>query len=336
MPPTNLPYPRSREQTSEPLDAKNLIHILRQHWGHEVLDIRQAQSRRVHFVQWPHSRVVVRTNPGWDGPTDPATIVNYVHHMSQQGAPVPAIQALSDGSLLLDHGDQVISVESFIPGRAADKEPVPGFDSLGLGLAALHRAGKTFTERPLELRQVGEFIKQQFGRSMTRNIGEEASESVTRLYRSLVRTQNDLLGERVPWILCRGDVRNMNTIVTIDNKVRFIDFDSAEFGPALLDLVMPRIQWALGRSYTLLNPEDTVQIVRGYQSGRPLTDAEWQCYPLVWAAYYTDRMTFLLHRRLQGTLDKDIGLLTDHVLKLPEMALKLGREVVDSVRDSLE
>jgi Ser/Thr protein kinase RdoA (MazF antagonist) len=333
---TKQTYPRSREQTSEPIDAKGLLPILRQHWGHEVLDIRQAQSRRVHFVQWPHCRVVVRTNPGWDGPTDPSVIVNYVHHMSQQGAPAPSIELTSDGSLSLSLGDQIISVESFIPGRTADLEPVPGFDSLGDGLAALHRTGRSFTGKPLELRPAGEYIKLLLGRSMTRTVGEEASESVTRLYRSLVRTNNDLLAERVPWILCRGDVRDMNTIVTPDNKVRFIDFDSAEFAPALFDLVMPRIQWTLGKHYTLLNAVDTVQIVRGYHAGRPLTDAEWRCYPLVWAAYYADRMTFLLHRRQQGTRHKEIDLLLDHVLNLPETAVGLGQDVVDSVRDSLE
>ena len=86
-----ISYPRSREETSAPLTSDELVPILRENWTHDILDIQQAQSRRVHYVQWSHRRVMVRVNLGWDGPSPPSLLVEFVDHLAQQNTPAPAI-----------------------------------------------------------------------------------------------------------------------------------------------------------------------------------------------------------------------------------------------------
>ena len=44
-------------------------------------------------------RVVFRVNPGWDGSTHPKTIVEFVRHLADRGAPCPDIRPTTDDSL---------------------------------------------------------------------------------------------------------------------------------------------------------------------------------------------------------------------------------------------
>ena len=136
-------YPRSRESTSDPPQADEVADLVGVHWGLEVADVRQAQSSRVYFVDSADGTVVFRANPGWDGPTPPATIVEFVAHLSELGAAVPGIIPATTG-LWVEEADQVLSLESKLPGEEMAKSPLESLHQAGETLAQIGIAAESF------------------------------------------------------------------------------------------------------------------------------------------------------------------------------------------------
>ena len=91
-------YPRSRDETGPLPDQPEIMDLCKRFWDLEVTSVRRANSRCVFFCDsLRDGRVVFRVNPGWDGSTHPKTIVAFVRHLADRGAPCPDIRPTTDG-----------------------------------------------------------------------------------------------------------------------------------------------------------------------------------------------------------------------------------------------
>ncbi len=323
-------YPRSREETTDPPSIEEVSEALQKYWGCKALEICQAQSRRVHYVDLPHRKVMFRANPGWDGPTPPPIIVKYVDHLSKLNAPAPEIIPTQSGELHAQLRDHTLSVESRLPGESMGQNPLRFLRFIGQRLAKLHLAAETFLEYQSQMRPAGEYVQAMFERSLSRPLEREELHVVEELQKTIEKDFSRTLGMEIPWILCRGDVTGFNTLATEDGEIWFVDFDSAEYAPALFDLVMTRFQWLR----QVLNLSDASEIFRGYHIERPLCEPEILAFPVIWAAYYTDRITFLLNRRRtqrsRANREEEVHKYRVMVLELPNEAVSMGQDLLKS------
>ena len=319
-------YPRARHDTGAPPTPAEIAQLLAEHWRWQPLEIKQAQSRRVHFVRLADREVVFRANAGWDGPTAPALLVRFVHHLAACGAAAPQIIPTDDGRLSVPFGDYTASVESKLPGVHPGPEEFGVLRSVGESLARIHVASEAFPELPGTMRPVREYVMRMMEASLRRDmLGDRERRAIELLRQELTCAYASQLDMRVPWLLCRGDVRGLNTLCADDGSVWFTDFDSAYYAPVLVDVAMTRYQWRLGVHGSPDMPE-AGEVLRGYHAVRPLSPQERVVFPLIWAAYYADRITFLFDRH--GRKGRISEPRRQEILDLPDNAIPKGAELV--------
>lgn len=319
-------FPRSRHETSEPPSIEEISELLQRYWNCKPLNIRQAQSRRVYYVEWPHQRVMFRSNPGWDGPTPPPQIVNYVNHLSKNGAPAPQIIPTRRGNLYVHLRDHIISVESMLPGKGMDLNPLRFLRSVGQRLAQLHLAAETFAECCGRNRIAGNYVKEMFERSLSRDLKRDEIQVIEGVRKTIFENFSKELDLEIPWLMCRGDIRPANTLATNEGEIWFVDFDSAEYAPALHDLVMTRYKWLEG----IMGLSDASEILRGYHKQRSLSEFEILTFPAIWASYCIDRITFLLDRR-RGQRSKRRIQMRDQILQIPPNAISMAQDLLKRI-----
>ena len=317
-------YPRSRNETDPPPDPEQVQALLRENWGLSAR-VERAQSRCVFFCDLPDKRFVFRSNPGWDGPLPPPTIVRFVDHLSKAGAPCPHLIPNKDGSLHTQAGHFTLSLESFLEGEHPDR--VDLLEPIGRALADVHQCALGFSEFPAEEAPVGPYIAQALEYCKNTVLDAHSASAVSALIEQLqhLMAQSE---SAIPWILCRGDVRSRNTIVRHDGKVFFTDFNSSEFTPTLIDVVMVRMQWLMGVQGRALTNAETGSFIRGYNRGRLLSEAELQVFPLVWAAHYARRLCFLHTKWAPKSVNRDRWDLQERILRLPDEAVLMAERAI--------
>ncbi len=320
-------YPRSRESTSDPPQADEVADLVGVHWGLEVADVRQAQSSRVYFVDSADGTVVFRANPGWDGPTPPATIVEFVAHLSELGAAVPGIIPATTG-LWVEEADQVLSLESKLPGEEMAKSPLESLHQAGETLAQIGIAAESFHAMGGKMLPTAGFFFPRFQRSIARLQPGAEMNAVVELQRSIEREFAEVLNTEIPWILCRGDVTSRNTLKTDGGDISCVDFDSAEYAPAILDPITTKFQWRMGTGEGMLDPKSASMFLRGYYEVRGLSQEEIAAMPLVWCAYFVDRLTFLHRKWSINTGNRKIWPVAEMIRELPSNAIPMACEVL--------
>lgn len=118
--------------------------ILWKHWGVAAIQVETPTSRNVHFVRSAQGNSVLRTNPGWDGPSPPELIVRFVDHLSSSRAPVPKIVPTLNGEFSVPYRDYTVSLESLLPGQPLDSRHLDYLKKAGKVLASIHNAAGLF------------------------------------------------------------------------------------------------------------------------------------------------------------------------------------------------
>ena len=191
--------------------------------------------------------------------------MEFVRHLADRGAPCPNIRPTTDGSPCKSVRDLVISVESFLEGEVVDR--VDTLRNVGEALARVHDASEDFPIYSSEVKDARLYISDALEYCERTTFSSNAADAVTRLRAQLKYTPNKM---NVRWLFCRGDVRSWNTIASPSGEVRFTDFNSAHFAPALVDVVMVRMQWLMGTVGRQLTDEEMQRSWRGTsQSGLP-------------------------------------------------------------------
>lgn len=317
-------YPRSRDETGPLPDPSEIKDLCRSFWNLEIADVRRANSRCVFFCERQgQGPVVFRANPGWDGPTHPRTIVQFMKHLSDRGAPCPAVIPAEDGYLYKSVRDLTISIESFLEGEVADR--VDCLPEVGEALARVHNASEDFDNSPSKIQDARTYISNALSYCEETMLPPKGTDAVAR-FGDLMR--NTIPELNVRWIFCRGDVRSWNTIADSDYNVRFTDFNSAHFAPALEDVVMVRTQWLMGSQSRQLSDVEMRQFVGGYASVRPQSDEERSAFPFISAAYYGRRLCELHRKWSPNSINRRTWELEDRILALPDVAIQMGEAAI--------
>ncbi len=320
-------YPRSRDETGPLPDQSEIMDLCKRFWDLEVTSVRRANSRCVFFCDsLRDGRVVFRVNPGWDGSTHPKTIVEFVRHLADRGAPCPDIRPTTDGSLYKSVRDLVISVESFLEGEVIDR--VDTLRNVGKALARVHDASEDFPAYLSEVKDAQGYISDALEYCERTTFSSNGADAVTRLRAQLNNTPNKM---NVRWLFCRRDVRSWNTIASPSGEVRFTDFNSAHFAPALEDVVMVRMQWLMGTIGRQLTDEEMQRFVEGYFSVRPPSDDERTALPFIFAAYYAKRLCQLHRKWGPKSPNRRIWGLEDRILALPDAAIRMGEAAIEGI-----
>ena len=320
-------YPRSRDETGPLPDQGEIADLCRRFWDLEVTGVRRANSRCVFFCDsLRDGRVVFRVNPGWDCATRPKTIVEFVRHLADRGAPCPDIRPTTDGSACKSVRDLVISVEGFLDGEVVDCLDTLG--DVGEALARVHYASEDFPACKSEVRDARTYITEALEYCERTTFSSDLADAVTRL-----RTQLNDASKRmdVRWLFCRGDVRSWNTIASPSGEVRFTDFNSAHFAPALEDVVMVRMQWLMGTVGRQLTDLEMQRFVEGYFSVRPPSGDERTALPFIFAAYYARRLCQLHRKWGPNSPNRRIWALEDRILALPDVAIRMGEAAIEGI-----
>jgi Ser/Thr protein kinase RdoA (MazF antagonist) len=119
-------------------------------------------------------------------------------------------------------------------------------------------------------------------------------------------------------------VRSQNTIVDEGGTIRFTDFCAAHFAPATVDVAMVRTQWLMGAGNRELADAEMQAFVQGYQGVRPLSDEEIESFPLIWAAYYAQRLCFLHLKWSPSSKNRRAWPVGDLIRRLPDEAIRMG------------
>ena len=320
-------YPRSRDETGPLPDQSEITELCKRFWDLEVTSVRRANSRCVFFCDSLREGLVVfRVNPGWDCATHPKTIVEFVRHLAGRGAPCPDVRPVTDGSPCKSVRDLVISVESFLEGEVVDR--VDTLRNVGEALARVHDASEDFPIYSSEVKDARLYISDALEYCERTTFSSNAADAVTRLREQLNNTPKKM---NVRWLFCRGDVRSWNTIASPSGEVRFTDFNSAHFAPALVDVVMVRMQWLMGTVGRQLTDEEMQRFVEGYFSVRPPSDDERTAFPLIFAAYYARRLCQLHRKWGPRSPNRKTWELEDRILALPDAAIRMGEAAIEGV-----
>ena len=323
-------FPRTRAETSATLTPEEISGLLLEYWGFQALKVDHANSRCVFFVDLPQDRLIFRSNPGWDGPISPPVVIAYIDHLFKSQVAAPRIVPTLTGELCVPFRDYTISVETLLPGKKTTSTQPAILLAVGRGLAQIHNASALFTSFPHQMRPAREYVEQVFSQPLTYPLTSEELKIVTRLFDRVQKEYETILDLPIPWLLCRGDVRAANTLVTAENEVWFTDFSSAHYAPALWDLVMLRFQWLLGEGgdSRFLEASEVINILLGYHNERPLSATELSVFPVLWAAYYADRLTFLHTKWEPDSPNRSIWHVEERISRLPTEAIEMGQELI--------
>ena len=303
--------------------------MLREHWGAEEVDIVEAALGAVH----PRHRIVridgveafLRVDPGWEGPYPPQHTAGLVNHLSQRGAPVPRVLALSAGSLTLTWQDYTISLETVLPGSSPDFGRLDVLPAAGESLGNVHCAAADF-EEPQSFRPVGDCVRPLL-RLAARRESVESRSPFENLIERIEECFSNTLAMDIPWLFCHGDVGCGNTLVDASGAVAYTDFGRAAYMPALVDVLMPRFQWLMGDSDCgrgFLDASESAAFLTGYERARPLSTHERAAIPVIWAAYYAEYLSFL---RVKWGETRD---------RMPKRRFEISRRIEDLPGETLE
>lgn len=318
-------YPKSRSETGLPPDPDEIEILCTDFYGISPKQVRRANSRCVFFIDLnDDTSFVLRTNPGWDGPVAPQTIVSFVDFLSRNGAACPQIIPMAGGGLSRQMGHFCVSGETLLPGEVCDR--VDCLNDVGAELATLHNIAERFEPYGCTKEPVAKFVEPALAYCEETELANDISEAVRAFVlqvRSRLKTSL-----KTKWVLCRGDVRSWNVIVDSDGTVRFTDFNAARYAPALFDLVMPRTQWLMGTENRDLLDDEMREFVDGYRSVRIFSDSDEEALPLIWAAYYAQRLCFLHRKWSPEAHNRSVWRLDDRLRGLPVDALTMAECVL--------
>ncbi|HCS13553.1 MAG: homoserine kinase [Zetaproteobacteria bacterium CG06_land_8_20_14_3_00_59_53] len=195
-------------------------------------------------------------------------------HLSHHGLSCPDVMVRNDGSLLFDVCGKKGCIVSCLCGRTLDELNMAQLRSSGHALATLHLAGENFDEKrsnPTGIRWLSETILCMQS-DMAKQYGDDAA---WLLHDELVFQQAQDVD--LPRGVIHGDLFVDNILFEGDEVTGIIDFYYAHDAPYAMDIAI-----SLNAQAILLGPDDTARMqafLDGYQSSRPLADAEKAALP---------------------------------------------------------
>jgi homoserine kinase type II len=223
---------------------------------------------------------------------DPAELpwfLGLMEHLASQGLSCPLPVRARDGANLNALCGRVASITSFLPGVWPRRVHVEHCEPLGTALAQLHRAGENFA--PTRANALGPAA---WGPLLARSLPDADTLMpglAATLTMSLAR-----IGAAWPKNLPAGHIHAdlfPDNVFFLDGRISgLIDFYFAATDLYAYDIAICLNAWCFERDFSF-NITKSRALLRGYESSRPLSDAERAALPVLCAGA---AMRFLLTR----------------------------------------
>ena len=265
------------------------------------IELLRSYTNDVYLVETPRAQYVLKVyGSGWRNEADILYEVSLLRHLASRGVLVAeAVAALDQGfvhSIQTGSEERLTVLFAYADG-AKPSEPFSAglYEQVGSAAARMHAAADDFVsayprasldiafllDRPSEL--VASLLKERVERTCFLDLLEG------------IRAAIESYMERgLDWGPCHGDLTLDNLQISDDGQVVFYDFDSGGPGWRASDLpgwakVHPAISDAEMRAQAFL---------RGYQSIRPLSDADIEAAPYLYLAFEVWGMEINLQNRV--------------------------------------
>ena len=205
--------------------------------------------------------------------------LSLLDHLAARGCPVPRTIHDRSGALYRMVGDKAVALIEFLPGVSVS-HPTPGqARSVGRALAQLHLASADFGQARANAMGLTE------SRRLADACGTAGMAEIDSALATLVARQLPLLEQAWPADLPRSvihaDLFPDNVLMLGEEVTGLIDFYFACTDLTAYDVAVTHAAWCFDGEGRKFNPAISAALLEGYESLRPLSEAERAALPVL-------------------------------------------------------
>lgn len=205
--------------------------------------------------------------------------LSLLDHLAARGCPVPRTIHDRSGALYRMVGDKAVALIEFLPGVSVS-HPTPGqARSVGRALAQLHLASTDFAQTRENAMGLVE------SRRLADACGEAGMAQIDPALAALVARELPLLEQAWPADLPRSvihaDLFPDNVLMLGEEVTGLIDFYFACTDLTAYDVAVTHAAWCFDGEGRKFNPAISAALLEGYESLRPLSEAERAALPVL-------------------------------------------------------
>ncbi len=194
-------------------------------------------------------------------------------HLFKGGVPVPDPLLNKDKSRLIQLYKKPGAVFPRLPGRPPEHLTTELCFQCGVELAKLHLVGESYADHHTD----------QKGLTFWQNSIQQFK-SLTDDDKALIQETIDqylTVSHSLPKTSVHGDLFSDNVLVNEGKLTAIIDLFNASYDIAVFDLAITLNDWTIAHKSHEVNAEKYQAMISGYQSVRPLSDAEHSALPIM-------------------------------------------------------
>ena len=205
--------------------------------------------------------------------------LSLLDHLAAKHCPVPRTIHDRSGALYRMVGDKAVALIEFLPGVSVSHPTPAQARSVGRALAQLHLASADFGQSRENAMGLSE------SRRLADSCGAEGMAQIDPALAALVERELPLLEQAWPRDLPRSvihaDLLPDNVLMLGDQVTGLIDFYFACTDLTAYDVAVTHAAWCFDGEGRNFNPAISAALLEGYESLRPLSDAERAALPVL-------------------------------------------------------
>lgn len=205
--------------------------------------------------------------------------LNLLDHLAARDCPVPGTIHDRNGAAFRQLDGKAVALIEFLPGVSIDTPSAAQAHAVGEALASIHLASEDYpARRENDLRpRDWKALFDQCGADRIAVIDADLPDIIAEHLPSLLADWPDNLPEAT----IHADLFPDNVLMLDDRVSGLIDFYFACTDFAAYDLAVTHAAWCFSDDGRIFNPSISAALIAGYESRRPLDDAERAVMPIL-------------------------------------------------------
>lgn len=205
--------------------------------------------------------------------------LSLLDHLAAKGCPVPCTIHDRSGALYRKIGDKAVALIEFLPGVSVSAPTIAQARAVGAALAQMHLAAADFAGSRANGMELAEWQR------LAEACGDDGLRSIDPALAELVARELPALAAAWPQDLPRGvihaDLFTDNVLMLGDKVTGLIDFYFACTDTIAYDVAVTHAAWCFDNEGQNFAPDLSTALLAGYESLRPLSDAERAALPVL-------------------------------------------------------
>jgi homoserine kinase type II len=205
--------------------------------------------------------------------------LSLLDHLAAKGCPVPRTIHDRSGALYRKIGNKAVALIEFLPGVSVSMPTVAQARAVGTALAQMHLAAADFGGSRANGMDLAEWQR------LAQACGDDGLRSIDPALADLVARELPALAAAWPQGLPRGvihaDLFTDNVLMLGDKVTGLIDFYFACTDTIAYDVAVTHAAWCFDNEGRNFAPQLSAALLAGYESLRPLSDAERAALPVL-------------------------------------------------------